>query len=964
MSATEKPVYRFGEFELDPDERRLLANGEPVTLTPKAFDMLVLLVEHAGHVVAKDQLMQALWPRGFVDESNLTKHIWLTRKALGEDGHSARFIETVPKRGYRFVASVERHDRAPIAFESMAPIASDESPTAISTAHNTLAATAATSTSPAMPGSFSEGARGREPERHVFAFRASAPAKRPSRRLRASMVVGGFVFGVVAALVLWRLMPDEAAQIVPHNPPGTAVAIVAFNNLSQNAKDAWLGPALGEMLATEISASDRLHAMPDELVRPAGADLPVPLAGGYATRSLATLRKRLGTDYVLSGSYLVSGSGEQPQLRLDLALQDARTGAAVATLVRNGAVADLPALVTSAGDDLRRHLGISPASHDELQRIASAQPPSADVARRIGFALDALQRNDPARARDELLDAVAQAPGYAPTYSYLAQAWSALGYNAKALAAAQQAAAHAQGLPEEQRLQIDAQVQTAQHDWAKAAESARALVKLRPQNPEYRFQLIAALIAGGKPDDAQAELTGALKQLRGPILDDPRIELEQARVAAARSDHKALAAHAERALRQARQRDETGVAAEAGTQLGIARWRLGDGDAAEQALKQARADYAHIGNPHGEAWVDQNLGNAFIESDPERAREAYQRALAGYQAIGDRNGEAAIYSNLANMLWHAGDHDGTEAAIRKSLAIRRETADLTGQAWNLTGLATVELDSAASDEAASNYREAIVLDERAGEHVHRAFALTQYSDLQRLRGDLAEAAATCAQALAGYREARDADGVASGEIQCAQIALDRGDIKAAQADAEQARAGTDAGTLVNVDVLQAQMAIGRGDCTAAMPRLQEAVKLSVANEFVTGEAIAQSQLALCHDALGHDPERDRAATRATALRSRITERLEVIAVDIALDQLRGQTGHSDEAVAMLRNLAEDADKRRWLAWSLEARLAAVQLLYRAKDPRVPAQRGELQRIASAHGFAWILSRLPASPLAR
>jgi DNA-binding winged helix-turn-helix (wHTH) protein len=74
----EKRVYRFRDFELEPDERRLSGAGKPIALTPKVFDTLVLLVERSGHVVSKDELMRLLWPRGYVDESNLTKHIWLT----------------------------------------------------------------------------------------------------------------------------------------------------------------------------------------------------------------------------------------------------------------------------------------------------------------------------------------------------------------------------------------------------------------------------------------------------------------------------------------------------------------------------------------------------------------------------------------------------------------------------------------------------------------------------------------------------------------------------------------------------------------------------------------------------------------------------------------------------------------------------------------------------------------------
>jgi hypothetical protein len=72
MSALEKPVYRFAAFELEPAERRLSEAGKPIALTPKVFDTLVLLVERAGHLVSKDELLKVLWPRGYVDESNLT----------------------------------------------------------------------------------------------------------------------------------------------------------------------------------------------------------------------------------------------------------------------------------------------------------------------------------------------------------------------------------------------------------------------------------------------------------------------------------------------------------------------------------------------------------------------------------------------------------------------------------------------------------------------------------------------------------------------------------------------------------------------------------------------------------------------------------------------------------------------------------------------------------------------------
>ena len=106
MSALENPRYHFAEFELEPGERRLLGNGMPIALTPKVFDTLVLLVANAGHVARKDDLMKTLWPRGYVDEATLSNHIWQIRRALGDTAKSTRFIETVPKLGYRFCAPV------------------------------------------------------------------------------------------------------------------------------------------------------------------------------------------------------------------------------------------------------------------------------------------------------------------------------------------------------------------------------------------------------------------------------------------------------------------------------------------------------------------------------------------------------------------------------------------------------------------------------------------------------------------------------------------------------------------------------------------------------------------------------------------------------------------------------------------------------------------------------------------
>ncbi len=105
-------LYEFAGFRLDVAQRLLIRQGQPVALTPKAFDTLLLLVENRTRVLEKDELMKTLWPESFVEEGNLSQNISVLRKILGDDRNGASFIQTIPRRGYKFVAPVKRIDAA------------------------------------------------------------------------------------------------------------------------------------------------------------------------------------------------------------------------------------------------------------------------------------------------------------------------------------------------------------------------------------------------------------------------------------------------------------------------------------------------------------------------------------------------------------------------------------------------------------------------------------------------------------------------------------------------------------------------------------------------------------------------------------------------------------------------------------------------------------------------------------
>jgi DNA-binding winged helix-turn-helix (wHTH) protein len=122
MSRENNRIYEFDSFQLDPANRRLLKDGEPIPLKPKVFSTLVVLVENSKNVVSKDDLMNKVWPDTHVQEDNLTQNISVLRRALGNDSQGKQYIETVPKLGYRFVADVKE-----VQFDKNEPEAVTES---------------------------------------------------------------------------------------------------------------------------------------------------------------------------------------------------------------------------------------------------------------------------------------------------------------------------------------------------------------------------------------------------------------------------------------------------------------------------------------------------------------------------------------------------------------------------------------------------------------------------------------------------------------------------------------------------------------------------------------------------------------------------------------------------------------------------------------------------------------------
>ena len=244
MSKQVKHFYEFGSFRLDATQRLLLREGTVVPLTLKAFDLLITLVESDGQVLTKEELMHRVWPDSFVEEANLSHHIHKLREALGEREHGDKYIETLARRGYRFVAKVtevQDQDAALIVEEhSRAHIVVEEDDTPEKVIETKIDRTEQPVTLPAHP-----------------ARRASG---------KQLLLIGGgvVIVGLVVGLVYF-LRVRESRSLA--GAPLRSIAVLPFKPLVASDRDESLEMGMAETLITRLSRIGQLTVRPTSAVR-------------------------------------------------------------------------------------------------------------------------------------------------------------------------------------------------------------------------------------------------------------------------------------------------------------------------------------------------------------------------------------------------------------------------------------------------------------------------------------------------------------------------------------------------------------------------------------------------------------------------------------------------------------------------------------------------------------------------
>jgi eukaryotic-like serine/threonine-protein kinase len=595
-------------------------------------------------------------------------------------------------------------------------------------------------------------------------------------------VVLGLNLGKSRDRILNRIIPERplshsAASMIPVR---RSVAVFGFKNAAGRADSAWLSTGLSEMLTTELGTGGQIRTVAEENVARAKMDLSLTDADSLAKDTLTRIRNHLDADYVVLGSFVDLGKEGGGQIRVDLRLQNARTGETIGVVSETGTEGELFGLVSRAGSDLRRELGIDNISEAEAGSLRAAIASNPEASRFYAEGLAKLRVFDALAARDLLQKAVVADPNYALAHSALSAAWSSLGYDAKAAEEAKKAFDLSGNLPREGHLSIEGRYYEAIKNWPKAVDVYHTLWNFAPDNLDYGLRLAQAQSSGSLNKDAMATVE-SLRNLPAPASEDPRIDLAEVVAAHGQSDFKRELAAAVRATEKAQNLGARLLLARAQLAQARAYYYLGDLPQLQKAAETSRQIFAEAGDLSGEAGALHNLGTGVYDhGDLASAQKFQDESLEICRKIGNQRCVSDALNSIGIALKDQMDFTGARQAYEQSVAIRRETGDRIGEAVSLNNIAVVLYQQGKFAEARKFYEQSLGITQEIGEKRGIARALTNLAIVDHEQGKLVESRKLQEQSIAIRREIGDKSGVALGLNNLAAMLLDLGDLPAVQ----------------------------------------------------------------------------------------------------------------------------------------------------------------------------------------
>ena len=364
MSLQTKHFYEFGPFRLDPKERLLSCDDRPLPLPPKVLETLFVLVENAGHLVDKDELMKRVWPDAFVEEGNLNKHIFLLRKALGHWDGGLEYIETVPKRGYRFAVPVTQSEGLAPEYAGIIPLREATEDAGITS-------------------------------------RKSTHSKLPLAVLGTALVlaIGGLIFLRTA----WR--SRDAGSI-------RSLAVLPLENVSGDAAQDYFAEGMTDELITDLGQIGSLRVISrTSIMRYKGIRKPLP-----------QIARELHVDAIVEGTVMLSAD----QVRVTAQLIEASSDQHLWARQYQGDLRDAIRLQNEIAEAIANQVHSVLIPHEQLT-AKTVTPESYQAYWKGEYFLDKLTPESVRKAADYFQEAVIKDPDYVAAYNKLSASYQILG---------------------------------------------------------------------------------------------------------------------------------------------------------------------------------------------------------------------------------------------------------------------------------------------------------------------------------------------------------------------------------------------------------------------------------------------------------------------------------------------------------------------------------------------------------
>jgi DNA-binding winged helix-turn-helix (wHTH) protein/tetratricopeptide (TPR) repeat protein len=937
-------LYEFGPFRVDPGKRRLVRDGTPVVLSPKAFDMLLVLINRRGQRLARTELLREVWPETVAGEQNLNQCVAVLRRALGDDPKIPDYIATLPGYGYSFIADVQVIGNGKV----LSP-----------------------------PGSAAKSNRA-DGQAEQLSESTSAPAdaeigKSPKKLIQRLTVTTAILAALASGVYLylirhrhneahWEQLPAASTVVMRRS-----VAVLGFDNLSQRPSDGWLSTAISEMLSTEIGAGGKLRIIPRESIARARSDMNIASLDGLSNATLRKVQIELGADLIISGSYtlLRPSRNRNEEIRIDVRVQDVDSGKLIAVGETTDKVAHLFSLVRHAGSQLRQELGIDPISSSDSLQAMAAMPKSLEAAKLYAEGLSKLHDFDTLGARDSLERAVTIKPSFPLTLLYLSEAYASLGEQEKAIESAKKANELSNHLSRELQLQIQAQYAQSLSNYVKAGQVYQALWTFFPDNLDYGLGVANMEIALGKEKDALHTLN-RLRDLPAPVSGDPRIDLAEASLRGHLSDFRQGLVPAQRAAVKAKARGERWLYARAlEVQAGLLA-SLSDYQQAMPLDEQARQICESLGDLDCVSNVYRRIGYMKVDSDPIGAETALRKGLRIARQIGDSNQEGADLNGLAALFTSEGRLAEASQIYREGLQASRSRHDSFGIQMYLDNLGEDAIQQGNLKEAEQLEEEGLAVSRQSAQKVGIAYESMDLGKISELEGDLAKAAKHYQLAKSEFREIGIRSGIAWADSGLASVSRERGDFAISERQFDEAlslfRAGTDDGQIAEANLGLAELRIDESRGSDAVSFANRALNTFTRQKRSSDAARAMAVLAEGLLSEGHLKSAGIEARHAEDMLALSEDRLARLFVATSAESLIAELDERDDVrrlttdVRRLAQVEAEARLRGLTPLALEAEIKINEIDVRSGSRAALTHLKQLESEAQSHGLASIARR--------